>query len=150
MKVLILLIAAANWLSAATLVYSKSFPGSSPAFVSIKLESNGDAEFNDSPTGDNAMRFKMSEADTKTIFDLAEKLGYFTRPLESGLKVAFMGEKKFRYEDGTTNNEQKFNYSTEPEAQQEMILEKLKLTLPPQPPPRIRAGQLELAGAKPG
>jgi hypothetical protein len=31
---------------------------------------------------------------------------------------------------------------TEPEAEQEMVLEKLGLTLPPQPPPRIRAGQL--------
>jgi hypothetical protein len=33
---------------------------------------------------------------------------------------------------------------TEPEAQQEMILQKLGLELPPQPPPRIRAGQVEL------
>jgi transposase len=31
---------------------------------------------------------------------------------------------------------------TEPEAEQKMLLEKLKLTLPPQPPPRIRSGQL--------
>ncbi|HEY1807544.1 MAG TPA: IS1634 family transposase [Acidobacteriaceae bacterium] len=34
---------------------------------------------------------------------------------------------------------------TEPEAHQQMILEKLKLALPPQPPPRIRAGKLGLA-----
>jgi transposase len=34
---------------------------------------------------------------------------------------------------------------TEPEPQQEMILEKLNLELPPQPPPRIRGGKLELA-----
>jgi transposase len=33
---------------------------------------------------------------------------------------------------------------TEPEPQQQLILEKLKLTLPPQPPPRIRQGQIEL------
>lgn len=33
---------------------------------------------------------------------------------------------------------------TEPEAEQLMILEKLKLTLPPQPPPRIRNGQVEM------
>lgn len=33
---------------------------------------------------------------------------------------------------------------TEPEAQQKMILESLKLTLPPQPPPRIRDGKPEL------
>ena len=31
---------------------------------------------------------------------------------------------------------------TEPEAQQEMILEKLNLTLPKQPPPRIRSGEV--------
>jgi transposase len=31
---------------------------------------------------------------------------------------------------------------TEPEAEQRMLLEKLKLELPPQPPPRIRAGKL--------
>ena len=39
---------------------------------------------------------------------------------------------------------------TEPEPQQKMILEKLKLELPPQPPPRIRASKLELAAAKAG
>ena len=36
---------------------------------------------------------------------------------------------------------------TEPEAQQQMVLEKLGLELPPQPPPRIRAGKVELAPA---
>jgi len=34
---------------------------------------------------------------------------------------------------------------TEPAAKQKMILEALRLELPPQPPPRIRDGQLELA-----
>jgi transposase len=38
---------------------------------------------------------------------------------------------------------------TEPEAQQRMILEALKLTLPPQPPPRIRDGKAELPEARP-
>jgi hypothetical protein len=33
---------------------------------------------------------------------------------------------------------------TEPAAESAMILEQLRLTLPPQPPPRIRAGQVEL------
>lgn len=35
---------------------------------------------------------------------------------------------------------------TEPEAAPAMILEQLRLALPPQPPPRIRAGQAELPG----
>ena len=34
---------------------------------------------------------------------------------------------------------------TEPEPQQRMIPEKLNLELPPQPPPRIRGGKVELA-----
>jgi hypothetical protein len=34
--------------------------------------------------------------------------------------------------------------STEPTAEQGMILEKLRLTLPPQPPPRIRSGDVAL------
>ena len=36
---------------------------------------------------------------------------------------------------------------TEPEARQQMILESLRLTLPPQPPPRIRDGKPELTDA---
>ena len=36
---------------------------------------------------------------------------------------------------------------TEPEPEQKMILQTLKLELPPQPPPRIRAGKLELPAA---
>jgi len=35
---------------------------------------------------------------------------------------------------------------TEPEAEQKMILQALQLALPPQPPPRIRAGKVELPG----
>ena len=33
---------------------------------------------------------------------------------------------------------------TEPEAEQKMILQTLKLELPPQPPPRIREGKVEM------
>jgi len=37
---------------------------------------------------------------------------------------------------------------TEPRAEQEMVLQKLKLTLPAQPPPRIRAGKVEVPTSK--
>ena len=33
---------------------------------------------------------------------------------------------------------------TEPESEQKMILQALQLQLPPQPPPRLRAGKLEM------
>jgi hypothetical protein len=50
------------------------------------------------------------------MFDLAEKLGHFKNPLESGLKVANMGEKTFRWEQDSEKNEQKFNYSQDENA----------------------------------
>jgi len=57
------------------------------------------------------------EADAvRAIFDLAEKLGHFKRPLESGLKVARTGDKTFRWESGGEASEVKFNYSLDENA----------------------------------
>jgi hypothetical protein len=41
---------------------------------------------------------------------------HFKRPLESGLNVAKMGEKTFRWKTGETKNEVKFNYSQDADA----------------------------------
>jgi hypothetical protein len=99
------------------LTYTKSFPGSTPAYVMVTLEKNGDTEYRDAPDDDQPLRFKLANADAQTVFGLAEKLDLFKRPLESPLKVAFMGTKTFRYEQGTVKNEVKFNYSEDPSAQ---------------------------------
>ena len=37
----------------------------------------------------------------------------------------------------------------EPEADQQLVLDKLRLSLPPQPPPRIRSGEVILPAAAP-
>jgi hypothetical protein len=50
------------------------------------------------------------------MFELAGQLDHFKRPLESGLKVANMGVKTFRWEDGDASSEQKFNYSLDENA----------------------------------
>jgi hypothetical protein len=68
------------------------------------------------PNDDQPLKFKLSEAETAELFGLAGKLDYFKRPLESGLKVANMGVKTFRYENGAEKNEQKFNYATDENA----------------------------------
>jgi hypothetical protein len=82
------------------------------------LSRSGKGEFNDSPAGEQtAVQFQLEPSETEAIFSLAAKLGNFSRPLESGLKVAFTGAKVFRYEDGATKNEAKFNYSHDPDAQ---------------------------------
>jgi hypothetical protein len=84
------------------LTYSKSFPGSMPAYVQITVDKAGQVEYREALEDDAPLKFKMTET---------EKLGYFKTPVESGLKVAFMGKKIFRYENGTEKHEVEFNYS---------------------------------------
>jgi hypothetical protein len=114
MTVLLLLAMAAA--ESPRVVYSKTFPGAQPEFVSVALDKTGKAEFRDNPADENPLRFQLTEAETAEIFALVEKLERFKRPLESGLKVARMGDKIFRYEHGEEKNEVKFNYSQDLDA----------------------------------
>jgi hypothetical protein len=98
------------------IVYTKTFPGSSPAYVQISLERSGDSVYKEDPKDENPLTFKLNDSDTKAIFDLADRLDHFGKPLESGLKVAFMGAKTFRYEGDGAPKEAKFNYSEDLEA----------------------------------
>ena len=99
------------------LVFSKSFPGSVPEFMKITLEKSGAAEYREAEDDDLPLKFQLTPAETQTVFDLAAKVDYFKHPLESQLKVAFMGMKTFRYENGAAKTETKFNYSEDPNAQ---------------------------------
>jgi hypothetical protein len=96
--------------------YSKAFPGSVPPYVQITLDKSGDTEYREAVDDDNPLTFKLAEAEAHEVFGLAEKLDYFKRPVESGLKVAFMGTKTFRYEKGGEKREVQFNYSEDPSA----------------------------------
>jgi hypothetical protein len=99
------------------LFFSKSFPGSAPAYVEIALERNGNAVYKEAADDDQPIKFQIGESDTNAIFGLADKLGHFNHPLESPLKVAFMGMKTLRFEAGPEKQEVKFNYSEDPDAQ---------------------------------
>ena len=96
---------------------SKSFPNSVPAYTQITLDRAGNAEYREAPDDELPVKFKLDEASVQAIFDLADKLDHFKRPLETQLKVAFMGEKTFRYENGAEKPEVKFNYSEDLSAQ---------------------------------
>jgi hypothetical protein len=100
------------------LFYSRSFPGSVPPYLQVTLEQNGDAEYREAPDEDDPLKFRLAEAEAKEVFGLAEKLEYFKHPLESPLKVAFMGAKTFRYENGDRKSEVKFNFSEDPQARE--------------------------------
>jgi hypothetical protein len=98
------------------IVYQKSFPGSMPAFVSITVERSGAVAYKESPD-DDPENFQLAPEETEQMFYLADKLGHFKNPIESGLKVANMGMKTFRWEeDGSPPNEVKFNYSIDDNA----------------------------------
>jgi hypothetical protein len=103
---------------ASRLVYTRAFPGSVPAFLQVTLDKSGNIEYREAEDDELPIKFQLSSADTQAVFDLAGKLDYFKRPLESPLKVAFMGTKTFRYENGDQKSETKFNYSEDPMARE--------------------------------
>jgi hypothetical protein len=96
-----------------TIFYSKSFPGSSPAYVEITVARDGTAVYKEKPDDDQPVKLKLKAEEAEAIFGLAEKLDRFKNKLESGLPVAKMGEKTFRWVEDKPLHEQKFNYSTE-------------------------------------
>ena len=113
-----LLLSASLFAAAPRLVYTRSFPGSVPPYFSIAIDRSGALEYKEAPKDDQPLKLQLPEPDTAPLFDLAQKLAYFTAPLESGLKVANTGKKTFRYEnENGAPSEVSFNYSVNPDAQ---------------------------------
>ena len=120
MKLAVLLLAVGSaWAGdAPRLSFSKSFPGSLPPFFSISVERSGATLYNESEDPDNAEKIQLETGVADEMFDLAGKLDRFRKPLESGLKVANMGQKTLRWEDGAEKSEAKFNYSASEDVKQ--------------------------------
>jgi hypothetical protein len=97
-------------------VLSKLFPGSRPEFVELRIAQDGQVEYREAPD-EEPLRIRLATPETQAIFDLARKCDLFRRPLESGLKVARMGEKLFRWEDGDQHFEVRFNYTQDLDGQ---------------------------------
>jgi hypothetical protein len=100
-----------------TITYSRAFPGSAPPYFEISVAKDGQAIYKEAVNDENPLAFQLRPEEAGAIFALAEKLGYFARPLESNLKVAKTGEKTFRYTDAAEKREVKFNYSVDLDAQ---------------------------------
>ena len=113
MKTFGLLVAVAGMAAAADvprISYTKIFPGSDPAYMATTIDRNGAVTYRETKDEEPEM-FQMEADAVKAVFDLADKLDHFKRPLESGLKVAKTGDKTFRWENGAEASETKFNYS---------------------------------------
>ncbi|MBI1898706.1 MAG: hypothetical protein HYZ57_09970 [Acidobacteria bacterium] len=109
-------LSAAPSLPGQRVMYTKSFPGSVPAYVGIELSSDGSAVYKEAPDDEQPVKFQIPREAAGEIFALARKLDRFKRPLEANLKVANMGIKTLRWEDGAEKNEVKFNYSLDLDA----------------------------------
>ena len=97
--------------------YTKSFPGSEPAYMAIDVDRGGAATYREAKD-EEPETFKLEADAVDAIFSLADKLDHFKRPLESGLKVAKTGDKTFRWENGAETGEAKFNYSLDDSAKE--------------------------------
>ena len=101
--------------SGARVSYTKSFPGSDPAYMAITVDQDGAVTYREAKD-EEPETFKLEADAVQAIFDLAEKLEHFRGTLESGLKVAKMGDKTFRWENGSEASEAKFNFSIDENA----------------------------------
>ena len=118
MKTFGLLVAVAGMAAAADvprISYTKIFPGSDPAYMATTIDRNGAVTYRETKDEEPEM-FQMEPDAVKAVFDLADKLDHFKKPLESGLKVAKTGDKTFRWENGAEASETKFNYSLDENA----------------------------------
>jgi hypothetical protein len=93
------------------LFYSKNFPGSQPPYTEIRLERDGRVEYREAPDEENPVVYRLNRQEVDAVFALADKLDHLKRELESGLKVARMGDKVIRWEQGAEKHEAKFNYT---------------------------------------
>jgi hypothetical protein len=118
MKLLSLALLLASALSAAPqLFYSKYFKGSVPEYVEIRVERDGQVIYQEAKDDDNPIKLQLDHEAANQMFSLAQKLDRFQHPLESGLKIANLGTKTFRFTDGDEHHEIQFNYSQDLDAQ---------------------------------
>ena len=96
--------------------FTKSFPGSTPPFVYVELSKSGEGVYKEAPDDEDPIDFRLPAEETLQIFALVDKLDRFKRPLESNLKVANMGVKTFRFDDGASKHEVQYNYSLDEDA----------------------------------
>jgi hypothetical protein len=111
------LLLSSTLVAAPRLFYSKFFKDSVPEYVAIIVERDGEVTYREAKEDDNPITIQLDRTSVEEMFDLTEKLDRFQHPLESGLKIANLGLKTFRFEDDAEHHEIQFNYSLDVNAQ---------------------------------
>jgi len=106
----------------ATLTFRRIFRSSSPEFIEISVREDSDEasyeirQLDDDP---GAEKFEVSSGLRTKMFALAQQLNRFQgQDLDVHRKIANLGEKTFRWEQGSETHEVKFNYTLNATASQ--------------------------------
>ncbi len=104
----------------ARITFRRVFKSSSPELIQIVVNENSDSatyEIRQLDEDAGSAPFEVSAALRKKIFDLAAQLKHFeAQDLDVRRKIAYLGEKTFRWESGRELHETKFNYTLNPAA----------------------------------
>lgn len=115
---------AAEAASGAKITYRRIFKSSVPEFIEIVVQENSDAatyEIRQLDEDAGAAPFEVSAALRAKMFVLAGQLKHFEKQdLDVHRKIANLGEKTFRWEQGSEAHETKFNYTLNSTANQLM------------------------------
>jgi len=108
--------------SGAKLTFRRVFKSSTPEFIEITVRDDADAatyeirQLDDDP---GASTFEVSGPLRSKMFELAAQLNRFQgQDLDVHRKIAYLGEKTFRWEQGSETHETKFNYTLNSSANQ--------------------------------
>jgi hypothetical protein len=107
----------------ATITYRRVFKGSTPEFIEIKIGDQGKSTYDIRQLDDDAdpQPIEVGAPVQKKIFELAGELNNFAvGNLDVQKKIANLGQKTFRYENGAEVHETSFNYTLNSPATQLM------------------------------
>lgn len=105
----------------ATITYRRVFKGSNPEFIEIKVSDSGAATYDIRQLSEDAdpEKLEMGAPVRAKIFELAAALHDFDGiDLDVHRKIADLGQKTFRYENGATVHEAHYNYTLNHDASQ--------------------------------
>ena len=103
--------------SGPTVIFTKDFPGSSPAYYSITVRETGEAVYRTDPNDEAPVEFRLPSDAASEIFSLARKINRFQDvALEANRRVANMGKKTLEYRDGAAHSAASYNHTEVPEA----------------------------------
>ena len=104
-----------------TITYRRVFQGSTPEFVEIALRQDGSARADVRQLSEavSPQEFQVGAEMRGKIFDLARELHNFQHAdLDTHRRMAYLGEKTFRWEKGAEAYETKYNYTVDAKASQ--------------------------------